>query len=75
MNRRAHAKRTASALVALAALGGFGCHNTWQGVKEDTRHAVHETGHGVEKAGRKMEGADRKKSAPPPTTDSAPENR
>ena len=50
------------ALAALVALAALGCH-TWQGVKEDTRSAVHETGSGLEKAGKKMKGADEKKPA------------
>ena len=33
----------------------LGCHNTVQGVKDDTRNAVHKTGHAVERGGEKID--------------------
>jgi predicted small secreted protein len=66
------AHRTVFVLVALGALAPFGCHNTWEGVKEDTHTAVQKTGEGVEKVGEKIEGADKGKPATPPKTDSGP---
>ncbi len=79
MNLRAHDNRTCAAafvvpskmvrtafvLATLSALAAFACH-TWQGVKEDTHHAVQETGRGMEKAGKKLKGSDEKKPADPP---------
>lgn len=32
------------------------CHNTWRGVKTDTKRALDKTGHELEKAGDKVEG-------------------
>ena len=64
MQLRPHHER-AFVLAALGALAAFGCH-TWQGVKDDTRQAVHETGSGLEKAGKKMKGTDEKKPANTP---------
>jgi hypothetical protein len=60
MNFPTQGRRICTAGAILGALGALGCH-TWQGVKEDTRHAVHETGRGLKKAGKKMEGTDEKK--------------
>jgi predicted small secreted protein len=74
MNLRAYGKRMCAAVAVagkkhrntfvLVALGVCGCH-TWQGVKQDTRHAVQETGHGLQKAGKKVEGDDKKPANPP----------
>jgi hypothetical protein len=87
MNLRSHGKGTCTSvfvavkthrsgvvLAALGALAGFGCHNTWQGVKQDTHHAVQGTGRGLEKAGKKMEGNDdeKKPSNPPAKKGGAP---
>jgi predicted small secreted protein len=47
------------ALVVVAAvqmLAVTACHNTWQGVKTDTRRALDKTGQKVEKEGDKIGG-------------------
>jgi hypothetical protein len=49
--------RTILLLALFGALAATGCRNTYNGVKADTKNAVHKTGHGVEKAGEKMENA------------------
>lgn len=87
MNLRSQGKRTCAAvlgiaakthrkaflLAALGAVAAFGCHHTWQGVKQDTHNAVQKTGHGVEKAGKKMQGTDddEKKPSNPPANKGA----
>lgn len=59
-------------VVVFGGIATVGCHDTWQGVKDDTRNAVHKTGEGVEKVGEKLEGADRKAPSTPPATDAGP---
>ena len=44
--------------IGLSVLGG--CHNTAQGVKADTKKALHKTGHGIEKAGDKIDDKEKK---------------
>jgi len=46
-------------LLVLIVVGAFAsaCRNTYNGVKADTKNAVHKTGEGVEKTGQKMENA------------------
>jgi predicted small secreted protein len=47
--------RAPIAIAVCAVLLSVGCHNTWQGVKKDTRHALQKTGAGLKKAGQKLE--------------------
>lgn len=44
------------AVVLGTLVGAIGCHNTGQGIKDDTRNALHKTGHAIEKTGDKIEG-------------------
>jgi predicted small secreted protein len=48
------------AVVVMGAAFACGCHNTAQGIKDDTRNAVQKTGQGVEKTGQKIENAGKK---------------
>ncbi len=52
--RRSIAAAVTIAIACAAALT-CGCHNTAQGIKDDTRNAVQKTGQGVEKTGQKIE--------------------
>jgi predicted small secreted protein len=47
--------RIFTVLLVLGALSASACRNTYNGVKADTKNAVHKTGHGVERTGEKME--------------------
>ena len=47
-------------VVLVGAVFAIGCHNTAQGIKDDTRNAVQKTGQGVEKTGQKIENAGKK---------------
>ena len=55
-------KRFGFVLVAVGVvmLAIAGCHNTFQGVKEDTRRDLDKTGQKLEKAGDKIDGHERK---------------
>ena len=55
--------------ATLTGLVAWGCHNTWQGVKEDTHQAVQKTGDEMEKAGKKLKGEDEKKPTNPPANE------
>lgn len=44
--------------AGLGLLGG--CRHTGEGIKDDTKNAVHKTGEGLEKAGEKLKGEDKK---------------
>jgi hypothetical protein len=57
MNRFQSALLVAGALLMLAV---YGCHDTWQGVKTDTRRALDKTGQKLEKAGDKIDGPSKK---------------
>jgi predicted small secreted protein len=46
--------------AGVVALATAGCHNTFQGVKEDTRRDLDKVGEKLEKAGDKIDGHDRK---------------
>jgi predicted small secreted protein len=41
--------------VALLMLAAAGCHNTWEGVKADTRHDLEKTGQKLDKAADKLD--------------------
>ncbi len=43
-------------LLLPAPLLSLGCHDTWQGVKSDTKRALDKTGKGLEKASDKIDG-------------------
>jgi predicted small secreted protein len=53
MNAHRRIRGMAGLLLLLAAAS---CHNTAQGVKEDTKRALDKTGAGLEKAGDKIDG-------------------
>jgi predicted small secreted protein len=57
---RFHSLLLVSLSVALLMLTAAGCHNTWQGVKADTRHDLEKTGQKLDKAADKIEGHDKK---------------
>jgi predicted small secreted protein len=46
--------------VVLLMLAAAGCHNTWEGVKADTRHDLEKTGQKLDKAADKIEGHQKK---------------
>jgi hypothetical protein len=52
----------AMALATLLWTPSFGCHDTAQGIKQDTKRALQKTGQKLEKAGDKIDGhGDKKK--------------